>query len=156
MNEMSKRTLKAIPEDFPVRPLTSQAERNAAHHPTQDGQCGLWWDDAIATASTPTPAGRCPFEAFHPDEEEQEEQGEAGPRETLAGIRKHAGNVTLVRMAVALEAVLDLADQLDFENQATHDYYGWPRGPKWETGAPGARIRETITTALEGKSDALA
>lgn len=69
MNEMMKRTLKAIPEDFPVRPLTTQAQRNAAHHPTQDGHCGLWWDDAIPTAYTPTPAARCPFEAFHADEE---------------------------------------------------------------------------------------
>lgn len=72
MNEMSKRTLKAIPEDFPVRPLTTQAQRNTAHHPTQDGHCGLWWDDAIPTTYTPTPAARCPFEAFHTEDHKEE------------------------------------------------------------------------------------
>lgn len=71
MNEMSKRTLEAIPETFPVRPLTTQAEIEAAGDPMQDGQCGLWWDDSIATTYTPTPAGRCPFEGFHAEEEPQ-------------------------------------------------------------------------------------
>ena len=77
-------------------------------------------------------------------------------RETLAGIRKHAGNITEVRMAEALEEVLELADQLDFENQATHDYYGWPRGPKWATRAPAARIREVVAAKMKGVTDALA
>ena len=94
MNEMSKRTLKAVPKDFSVRPLTTQAEISAASQPTQDGTCGLWWDDAIATYYTPAPAARCPFEAFHADEEEPEERTEAGPREILAGIREQADAAT--------------------------------------------------------------
>lgn len=71
-------------------------------------------------------------------------------RETLAGIRKHAGNITEVRMAEALEEVLDLADQLDLEDQAMHDYYGWPRGQRWETRTPAARIREAVAAKLKG------
>jgi hypothetical protein len=31
------------------------------------GACGRAWDDDIITAVTPTPAGRCPFEADHTD-----------------------------------------------------------------------------------------
>lgn len=54
-----------IPADFPVKPLATQAEIDAATAPAQDGQCGLWWDDAISTYYTPAPGGRCPFEAYH-------------------------------------------------------------------------------------------
>lgn len=32
---------------------------------TTCGTCGRTWDDARITSFTPTPAGRCPFEAFH-------------------------------------------------------------------------------------------
>ena len=67
---MSQRTLEAIPEDFSVQPLTEQAEIEAATDPMMDAQCGLWWDDAIPTTYTPTPTARCPFEAFHADEED--------------------------------------------------------------------------------------
>jgi hypothetical protein len=38
-------------------------------HPDADvvtcGHCGRGWDDAVVTGWTPTPAGRCPFEAEH-------------------------------------------------------------------------------------------
>ena len=54
-----------IPADFPVKPLGTQAEIDAAGDPVQDGECGLWWDDAISTSYTPAPGGRCPFEDFH-------------------------------------------------------------------------------------------
>lgn len=54
-----------IPADFPVKPLATQAEIDAAGDPVQDGECGLWWDDAISTSLTPAPGGRCPFEEFH-------------------------------------------------------------------------------------------
>ena len=54
-----------IPADFPVRPLATQAEIDAAGDPVQDGECGLWWDDSISTSITPAPGGRCPFEEFH-------------------------------------------------------------------------------------------
>lgn len=57
-----------IPADFPVRPLATQAEIDAATDPVQDGACGLWWDDAISTSYTPAPGGRCPFEAYHSDD----------------------------------------------------------------------------------------
>lgn len=29
------------------------------------GECGRGWDDAVSTAWTPAPAGRCPFEYEH-------------------------------------------------------------------------------------------
>lgn len=51
-----------IPEDHPVQPLTpgQPAEDRATC-----GYCGLSWDDAVVTSMTPTPSGRCPFEAYH-------------------------------------------------------------------------------------------
>lgn len=33
--------------------------------PTTCGHCGRTWDDAVITAWTPTPSGRCPFEYDH-------------------------------------------------------------------------------------------
>lgn len=51
-----------VPEDYAVQPLSPD-------QPAKDrvtcGVCGLSWDDGIATSMTPTPSGRCPFEAFH-------------------------------------------------------------------------------------------
>ena len=32
------------------------------------GGCGRSWNDALITGTTPTPAGRCPFEYEHGDE----------------------------------------------------------------------------------------
>jgi hypothetical protein len=44
-----------------------------ADHPNADlvtcGACGHTWDDAIATAWTPAPSGRCPFEYDHAHDE---------------------------------------------------------------------------------------
>lgn len=34
--------------------------------------CHRGWDDTVATALTPTPAGRCPFEYEHTDAEDDE------------------------------------------------------------------------------------
>lgn len=34
------------------------------------GVCGRGWDDSVASAWTPAPAGRCPFEYLHPKSEE--------------------------------------------------------------------------------------
>ena len=58
-----------IPAYFPVKPLATQAEIDAAGDPVQDGECGLWWDDAISTSLTPAPGGRCPFEEYHEDDD---------------------------------------------------------------------------------------
>lgn len=33
------------------------------------GTCGRAWNDSVSTAVTPVPAGRCPFEYEHPDED---------------------------------------------------------------------------------------
>ena len=51
-----------IPDDFPVRPIGPEV---AAQDRVACGHCGLSWDDAIGTAWTPAPSGRCPFEYFH-------------------------------------------------------------------------------------------
>lgn len=52
----------AVPEDFPVAVL---APDEAAGDRVRCGRCERSWDDAVATAYTPAPGGRCPFEAFH-------------------------------------------------------------------------------------------
>ena len=49
-----------VPADFPVRPEPQGA------HTTTCNACHLSWDDSIVTGYTPAPAGRCPFEAYHP------------------------------------------------------------------------------------------
>lgn len=36
---------------------------------TTCGTCGASWDDSVGTAWTPAPAGRCPWEAEHPEPE---------------------------------------------------------------------------------------
>lgn len=59
-----------IPADFPVRPLRPG---DVAQDRATDNACGLSWDDAVGTTWTPAPSGRCPFEYFHKDHEEEEE-----------------------------------------------------------------------------------
>ena len=51
-----------VPPDYEVQPLGPD---DAAERRTTCGACGLSWDDAKVTSMTPTPSGRCPFEAFH-------------------------------------------------------------------------------------------
>lgn len=51
--------------NFPVKPLTTQEEKDAARDLAVCGTCGRYWDDAVVTEWTPAPSGRCPFEYFH-------------------------------------------------------------------------------------------
>jgi hypothetical protein len=66
---MTKLDPAAIPASHPVQPVapTSSHGRDlmAAGSLATCGACGLAWDDGQATAYTPAPSGRCPFEAFH-------------------------------------------------------------------------------------------
>jgi hypothetical protein len=55
-----------IPSDFAVQPLKAG---ETAKDKVTCGTCGLSWDDGISTGYTPTPSGRCPFEAFHVPEQ---------------------------------------------------------------------------------------
>lgn len=55
----------AIPADWPVQP-TGPDDSHAGEMTC--GTCGLSWNDDEVTSMTPTPSGRCPFEAFHEDE----------------------------------------------------------------------------------------
>ncbi len=41
------------------------------------GTCGRSWDDSISTSVTPVPAGRCPWESDHEDDDEDEYQSDA-------------------------------------------------------------------------------
>lgn len=59
-----------IPADFPVQPI--DPDDPAAIDPATCGTCELTWDDGIGTTWTPAPSGRCPFEYFHRDEEDDE------------------------------------------------------------------------------------
>lgn len=55
-----------IPTDHPVRPLRRNTKAfEQAEERRTCGTCNRSWDDAIATAWTPAPSGRCPFETFH-------------------------------------------------------------------------------------------
>jgi len=51
-----------IPADFPVKVLDDD---DTTPGRATCGTCGRSWDDTVSTSRTPTPGGRCPFEAFH-------------------------------------------------------------------------------------------
>lgn len=70
------------------------------------------------------------------------------PLEADAEFIAHA-RTTVPALLDLADAVLDLADQLDAEQEAMHDFYSWPRDDSERPEAPSARIRSTITTALE-------
>lgn len=57
-----------IPADYPVQPI--EPNDPSAIAPATCGHCGLTWDDGKVTSMTPTPSARCPFEAFHDDDED--------------------------------------------------------------------------------------
>jgi hypothetical protein len=65
------------PEDFPVAELWEGEE---ARDRATCGACGRSWDDGAVTSMTPTPSGRCPWEAYHPDEDEQRQTLSPGAR----------------------------------------------------------------------------
>lgn len=62
--------MRTIPEDYPVRPLQPN---EAAKDRATCGTCGRSWDDGIPTSMTPAPSARCPFESFHDDDEDSED-----------------------------------------------------------------------------------
>ena len=65
--DMTFRALvRRVPGDHPVQPLYTDEEREAARDLATCGDCGMSWDDGVATEMTPAPAARCPFETFHP------------------------------------------------------------------------------------------
>ncbi len=60
-----------IPSDYPVKPLKRGTKAwKAAKEIATCGACGRSWDDGKVTSMTPTPSGRCPFEAYHSDDDE--------------------------------------------------------------------------------------
>lgn len=54
-----------VPEDHPVQPVTEWDPAEVVARATTCGECGLSWDDDVATSMTPVPGGRCPFEEYH-------------------------------------------------------------------------------------------
>ena len=64
--------MTSIPADWEVQPLSAIDSVITGVIRTTCGTCGLSWDDSISTSMTPVPSGRCPFEPFHPDEDERE------------------------------------------------------------------------------------
>lgn len=54
-------------EPCPALSIDPEDRHDGRSEPTQCGTCLHWWDDAVITSMTPTPAGRCPFEYDHED-----------------------------------------------------------------------------------------
>jgi hypothetical protein len=99
----------AVPADFPVKVLVTGdvlLASDPAKDPVTCGTCHRTWDDAIPTAYTPAPAGRCPFEAWH---------GEPAlsPAEELAAARQEI---------IAAQAGLDRAVRRMIEAQVRVAY----------------------------------
>lgn len=61
-----------------------------------------------------------------------------------------ASRTTVPALLDLADAMLDLADRLDAEDEAMHDFYSWPRDKSEQTKTPASRIRAAVTTALEG------
>lgn len=53
-----------VPYGYQVTPLRA-SDVEYAREPMKCGTCLRTWDDAVVTAVTPVPSGRCPFEPFH-------------------------------------------------------------------------------------------
>lgn len=114
-----------VPPGFPVQPVAPEDARD----PVTCGCCGLTWDDAIPTAYTPAPAARCPFEAFHEEEDEEPEprrwyaSGTAGygtHHSQVAVVDEGGGHTVAIvydgmepaRLIAAAPAMLDLLSRL--------------------------------------------
>jgi hypothetical protein len=61
-----------IPSDFEVQPIDPKDPN--AKDPATCGTCGLSWDDGVSTSWTPAPSGRCPFEYFHEEEDDEDDE----------------------------------------------------------------------------------
>jgi hypothetical protein len=93
--------LPPIPTDFPVQPI--DPDDPSAIALATCGTCGRSWDDGAITSMTPTPAGRCPFEAYHTNEPDLEP-------EDFPGIPNADAD------EYELEVALDETDGLDDED----------------------------------------
>lgn len=67
------KTHNPIPWQWPVQPWNDNSGLKPKDLCTC-GHCGLSWDDGQSTSMTPAPSGRCPFEAFHVYESDDEEE----------------------------------------------------------------------------------
>jgi len=69
------------------------------------GTCGAAWDDTVCTSVTPTPSGRCPWEADHEDERDEDGEPTEGYCDVCgvyadgAGIVNHDGDLLCVLCA---------------------------------------------------------
>lgn len=88
-------TQQTIPKDFPVQPISPgspealEAGDNLAHC----GACDRYWDDGKPTTYTPTPGARCPFEAFHPEPEEETEPDKTAALRIAQAVINYAATV---------------------------------------------------------------
>ena len=102
------------------------------------GTCGLSWNDAAASSVTPTPAGRCPFEYDHEEEEPEVTIGERVARAIKVGtfwienLRENADaheaqdNYDGARRARV--RANDIEDLLDILNGGSDTYIKYLRG----------------------------
>jgi hypothetical protein len=104
-----------IPKGFPIRPLkpTTKCSGRATC-----GTCGLSWDDSKSTGRTPTPSGRCPFEAFHPEEQKPEDVF------TPQQVRARMGVEVLEEQVIALSSVIRSYAYKQTFNQVPRDHLG--------------------------------
>ena len=73
----------SIPKTYEVQPIDPGDPSAIA--PATCGTCGLTWDDGVVTSMTPAPSARCPFEAFHEDEDEDDAHHYYDPPYDLTG-----------------------------------------------------------------------
>lgn len=115
----------AVEEEYQRALIEIQTKEIPADHPVQPtntgmtcGACGLSWDDSVSTEYTPVPAGRCPFEAFHLDDDDLREQArEQAEIDTIATDCGH-----YLAWEVNVQGPLTRADLLSILNRPAECY----------------------------------
>lgn len=104
-----------VPADFPVQPIDPSSPAISA---ATCGTCGLTWDDGISTSWTPAPSGRCPFEYFHVDEDDDDIE------QTYEIVRfRFMGESEVLESGVTLEEAQEHCEREDTRGDGWFD--GW-------------------------------
>lgn len=119
---MTSKWIDGVPSDFVVRPLK---EGEPAKDRATCGTCGRSWDDGLATGMTPTPAGRCPFEAFHDSDESPSGGRVMGPAEKVRNAARRVASKNVKALALNAkrhDLYAETAGLPDWPSEADEDY----------------------------------
>jgi hypothetical protein len=134
-----------VPDDFEVHVLDEDEKPEAR---TVCLTCHRAWDDSVSTGRTPTPGGRCPFEEFHLDADEEERLKSLEDLENTLGDLHVAANhgVTLIADGSFKDHAMDVAESMGALGK------GWPFDCiDWERAADQLKVDYSIVE-FEGET----